>query len=79
MAASRRAGLAARGSMARAKAGLSVVIDRCTFARFLAAIRARMSASRSTPADLVTMLTGWLNRSSTSSTPRVIERVRSTG
>ena len=38
-----------------------------------------MSRSRITPADFVTMVTGWPKRSSTSSTERVSFSVRSTG
>ena len=38
-----------------------------------------VEVAHSTPADLVTIVTGWLNRSSTSSTDRVSRSVRSTG
>ena len=68
MAATRREGVAARGSMRRARFASSVVTDRQTCTRLRAARRRRMSRSRSTPADLVTMVTGWPKRSSTSST-----------
>ena len=76
---SRRAGVAARGSITRASAASSVVTDRYTRTSLRCAIERRISRSRSTPADLVTMLTGWLKRSSTSSTARVSFSVRSTG
>ena len=42
-------------------------------------MRARMSRSRSTNADLVTMPTGWPARSSTSRMPRMILKRRSIG
>src|SRR5215204_5002710 len=63
---SRRSGVAARGSMTRAMRASSVVTDSATFTRLRRAMRARMSMSRCTRADLVTMPTGWPARSSTS-------------
>ena len=65
-ASSRRGGVAARGSMMRASFGSSVVTESATLTRLRLAMRARMSRSRSTSADLVTMPTGWPARSSTS-------------
>ena len=58
-ASSRRAGVAARGSITRASLGSSVVTDSATLTRLRCAMRARMSRSRTTSADLVTMPTGW--------------------
>ena len=78
-ASSRLGGVEARGSMVRASFGSSVVIDSATLARLRFAIRARMSMSRVTSADLVTMPTGWPARSSTSRMPRMIFRSRSIG
>ena len=46
------------GSIFRASVASSVVTDRATFTRFRSAILARMSRSRSTSADFVTMPTG---------------------
>ncbi len=71
-ASSRRAGVAARGSITRASFGSSVVTDSATLARLRFAMRERMSRSRSTSADLVTMPTGWPKRSSTSRIRRMI-------
>ena len=71
-ASSRRGGVAARGSMVRASLGSSVVTESATFTRSRLAMRARMSRSRSTSADLVTMPTGWPARSSTSRIRRMI-------
>ena len=78
-ASSRRAGVAARGSMVRASFGSSVVTDSATLARLRSAMRARMSRSRSTSADLVTMPTGWPARSSTSRIRRITWYLRSIG
>ena len=61
MVSSRRCGVAARGSSWRASSRSSVVIEMATLARFFAAIGARMSMSRCTSVDLLTMPTGWLN------------------
>ncbi len=76
---SRRAGAGARGSITRASAPSSVVTEIHTRTSLRLAMSRRMSRSRTTPADLVTMLSGWLNRSSTPSTARVSFSVRSTG
>ena len=57
-ASSRRSGVAARGSMARASLRSSVVTDSATLTRPRVAMRDRMSTSRVTSADLVTMPTG---------------------
>ncbi len=57
-ASSRFGGVEARGSMVRASFGSSVVTESATLARLRFAIRARMSISRVTSADLVTMPTG---------------------
>src|SRR5215216_1460163 len=70
-ASSRRAGVAARGSITRASFGSSVVTDSATFARLRLAMRARMLISRVTSADFVTMPTGWPKRSSTSRMRRI--------
>src|SRR5882757_6935667 len=78
-ASSRFGGVEARGSMVRASFGSSVVTDSATLARLRFAIRAKMSMSRVTSADFVTMPTGWLVRSSTSRMPRMIFRSRSIG
>ena len=59
-------GVAARGSIRRASFGSSVVTEIATLASCRSAIRARMSMSRVTRADFVTMPTGWFARSSTS-------------
>src|SRR5438046_862765 len=69
----------ARSMEPRASFGSSVVTDSATLARLRFAIRARMSMSRVTSADLVTMPTGWPARSSTSRTPRMIFMSRSIG
>ena len=53
---SRRCGAAARGSRVRASAGSSVVTETATEARPSAAIGASRSRSRSTAADLVTIV-----------------------
>ena len=58
MARSRNVGAEARGSILRASAPSSVVIDTHTRTRPRPAIRVRISTSRTTPADLVTMVTG---------------------
>ena len=79
MVASRFSGVAARGSIARASLRSSVVTEIATLTRPRSAIRPRMSMSRSTIADLVTMPTGWLVRSSTSRISRVIRYSRSIG
>ncbi len=55
---SRSEGLAARGSIFRARTGSSVVTDNATFAKPFFAIGARRSRSRKTSADLVTIATG---------------------
>src|SRR6516162_8500173 len=68
----RRAGVAARGSMTRASLPSSVVTDSATLTRLRSAMRARMSRSRVTSDDLVTMPTGWPHRSSTSRIRRMI-------
>ena len=68
MASRRRGGVAALGSILRAIARSSVVTEMATLASPRLAIRARISMSRMTSADLVTMPTGWPVRSSTSST-----------
>ena len=52
--------------MVRASFGSSVVTEIATLTRSRLAMRARMSRSRSTSADLVTMPTGWPARSNTS-------------
>ena len=78
-ASSRRSGVAARGSMARASLRSRVVIETKARTRPRPASEARMSASRTISADLVMMLVGWENRSSTSSTSRVMRKVRSAG
>ena len=69
--ASRRCGVAARGSIARASLWSSVVMETATLARFFFAISDRMSMSRVTSADLVTMPTGWPASRSTSRMRRV--------
>ena len=79
IAASRRAGAAARGSIARASVRSSVVTERAAAVRPFSAIGARISISRSIRADLVTMVTGWLQSASTFRISRVIRRSRSTG
>ena len=58
--------------MPRATFGSSVVTESATLTSPLAAIGARMSMSRCTSADFVTIPTGWLNLASTSSTCRMI-------
>ncbi len=78
-ASSRRAGVAARGSITRASLGSSVVTDSATLARLRFAMRDRMSRSRSTSADLVTMPTGWPECSSTSRIRRMIWYLLSIG
>ena len=55
---SRFGGVAARGSIARASLRSSVVSDSATLASPRSAIEARMSMSRVTSADFVTMPTG---------------------
>ena len=62
IASSRLVGVAARGSMVRASMRSSVVTDSATLASPRSAMRDRMSMSRTTSADLVTMPTGWLWR-----------------
>ncbi len=54
----RFSGVLARGSMARASFRSSVVTESATLTRPRSAIDFRMSRSRSTSADLVTMPTG---------------------
>ncbi|MND00053.1 hypothetical protein D3C83_185430 [compost metagenome] len=54
----RRSGVAARGSIARASLRSSVVTDSATLTRLRFAMLDRMSRSRTTSADLVTMPTG---------------------
>ncbi len=76
---SRFAGEAARGSILRASFGSSVVIETATLASCRSAIRLRMSMSRVTSADFVTMPTGWFVRSSTSRIWRVMRNCCSTG
>ena len=78
-ASSRRGGVEARGSMVRASSASSVVTEIATLTRLRLAMRARISRSRSTSADLVTMPTGWPARSSTSRMPRMICGARSIG
>src|SRR6185437_12437563 len=63
----------------RARRRSSVVTEMATEARRSFAISARMSMSRATSADFVTMLTGWRNSRSTSSTRRVIWNFFSAG
>ncbi len=77
--ASRRSGAAARGSMPRASSRSSVVTEIPTRARPRAASSPRMSASRSTSAPLVTMVTGWPKSRSTSRTPRMMPKRFSIG
>ena len=79
MASSRFGGVAARGSILRATRRSSVVTEIATLTRPRLAMRARMSTSRTTSADLVTMPTGWLVRSSTSRIERVMRCSRSIG
>ena len=79
MVSSRFAGVAARGSILRASRGSSVVTESATLARPRSAIGARMSMSRATSADLVTMPTGWFVRDSTSRTERVMRNCFSIG
>ena len=59
IAAIRRSGVEALGSIARASLRSSDVTETETAARFCAAIGARMSMSRVTSAFLVVMPTGW--------------------
>ena len=79
IASSRLVGVAARGSMVRARCRSSVVTDSATLASPRSAIRDRMSMSRTTSADLVTMPTGWPCASSTSSISRMIRYCFSIG
>lgn len=79
MASSRLAGVAARGSMARASFRSRVVMDTAALTRPFFAIGPIRSVSRAIRADLVMMLNGWLKRLSTSTTPRVMRSSRSTG
>ncbi len=58
MASSRFDGVEARGSIKRASFRSSVVTDMPTFASPFAAIGARISMSRMTIADFVTIITG---------------------
>ena len=58
IASSRLAGVAARGSIARASLRSRVVTDSATWARPLSAMGAMMSRSRRTNADLVTIIQG---------------------
>lgn len=76
---SRRCGAAARGSRMRANAGSSVVTDTTTAHNPRTAIGASRSRSRSTPDDLVTITNGCAQSDSTSTTPRVMRKRRSTG
>jgi hypothetical protein len=75
----RRSGVAARGSMRRASPRSSVVTDTATMASRSRAISARMSISRVTRADLVTIVTGWRNSRRTSRIDRVMPSRRSAG
>ena len=79
MVAIRRVGVAARGSSRRARVRSSVVTETHTCASPFAAMGARMSMSRSTSADLVTMPTGWPKAASTSRMERVMPNSRSAG
>ena len=79
MASRRFAGVGQRGSMRRASSPSSVVTETATRARPRLAMRERMSMSRVTRCDLVTMPTGWLVRSSTSRISRVTRHWRSMG
>ncbi len=79
IASSLRGGVAARGSILRAAVRSSVVTEMATLTRPRSAILARISLSRTTSADLVTIPTGWLAASSTSSTARVMRCSRSIG
>ena len=76
---SRRCGVAARGSMTRARSRSSVVTDTVTQASRSAAISARMSMSRWISAPLVTIVTGWRKSRSTSRIERVTPSLRSAG
>ena len=78
-ASSLRMGVAARGSIRRARWRSSVVIEMATLASPSFAMTQRMSISRVTSADLVTMATGWRASFSTSSNDRVMRRSRSIG
>ena len=69
---SRLSGVLARGSMARASLRSSVVTDSATLTSPRSAIDLRMSRSRNTSADLVTMPTGWLAALKTSRMRRMI-------
>ena len=76
---SRRDGVAARGSIVRASFASSVVTDSATLASPFAAMRDRISMSRVTSADLVTMPTGWSCASSTSRISRMMRHCFSIG
>ncbi len=78
-AASRRSGVEARGSIARASLRSRVVMEIETMARLAWPIGPRMSLSRAARAFFVVMVTGFLNRESTFSTSRVIRSLRSIG
>ena len=75
----RRGGVAARGSITRASFGSRLVTESATFTRLRRAMRARISMSRNTSVDLVTMPTGWPARSSTSRMARITSYLRSIG
>ena len=72
-------GVAARGSMALDKRLSSEVMEMATLAKPLEAIRDKISMSRVTSADLVTIPTGWLAASSTSRISRVTRHCFSIG
>ena len=65
--------------MTRARPRSSVVTEIVTTASLSAAISARMSMSRWTSADLVTIVTGWRKSRSTSRIARVMPSLRSAG
>ncbi|MNP46961.1 hypothetical protein D3C76_1409950 [compost metagenome] len=75
----RALGDAARGSSTRLRSSSSVVRLIITRARRWRAISASRSRSRNTSEPLVTMVTGWRKRSSTSSRRRVNSCSRSIG
>ena len=79
IASSRLVGVDARGSIVRASMRSSVVTDSATLASPRSAMRDRMSMSRVTSADLVTMPTGWPRASSTSRISRMIRYCFSIG
>ena len=79
MARSRALGAEARGSIARARAGSSVVTLMLTWTSPCDAIRPRMSTSRMTWAFLVMMLMGWLTAAATSRHRRMMRKSRLAG